>query len=169
MNGPRGRIPAGVHEGGQFAASARSEADVALDGTAFQLRLDEPVRLDTAHLDALPDWPLGGEPSLDYSWDENDHFGITLTWEGEAYGVWYTGPGWKDVDDSFDIGEGPEVSSGDRDRLRAYGRAALTRASILTGEVTTAAHSGRARAAVQALALGRARDASRLAGAEQRA
>lgn len=158
------RVPAGVRQGGQFATSTRPEADVSLAGATFEVHLDETAKLSTSDLDPLPEWPFTDAPSVDYSWDEDDHFGVELTWGGETYGCWFSGPGWQDVDDSFDIGDGPDVSSGDRDRLRAYGRAVLRRADILAGEVTAAAHAGRGRALVQALTLGRTEAALRVPG-----
>lgn len=152
------RVDGGTPAGGQFATSARPEADVSLTpGTRrFDLAIDaQTVTLDTIAVDDLPPWPADlPEPEVTYAWDSDDALEVSLHLPGgDSVTFWGTG---SEISNSLEelVDEGPDLTGVQKNQVMAYGEVLHRNLAYVTGTYTLAAHTPHAREAMVAIASG---------------
>jgi hypothetical protein len=141
--------------GGQFAVQAKAAPETALRAPLPQkVGILAVATLDTNGLPALPQWPTElAEPSTSYSWDEDGHLEVIISFGPDALTVW--GSIANPCDSFTEIpGERPDIPLDAADRAVAYGYQLHENLASLAGQVEYAAHTGAVRSAVLAAAKG---------------
>jgi hypothetical protein len=156
------RQPKGIPVGGQFAATAHSESDVALQQptfTEYEAPITGTAKLNLGSFEKLPEWPAGmPEPSVTYDFDDgkvNTYIDIDPSGSIRSMRFWTD-----DIDgthNTTDHGENPweEFDEEDQEAARAYGKEVHERIDSSTyGVMLEATTQGKVREIILAHATG---------------